>query len=388
LVYTSRAALATALRRHPARVVRLVAPLHVAEVRPIAAPAAFVESIRHEEGISSVRATASRVSAARPALALGAAPTPAGGAFEWQYYATALDRVPATILAAARRFTIGVVDTGADLSTPGLASKVVGAYDVRRGVRSVPDENGHGTFVASIAAGASGDGGGIVGFGGDARLLLVKVGSSSFNDVDVAAGIIYAVRHGAQIINLSIAGRTRSPVEESAVEYAARRGVLLVAAAGNEALDGNPPEYPAALLQPVGSSGVGGLGLAVGASGFDGQRAPFSEFGSFVSLAAPGLSVFGAVATRSMPAVFPRTGLQGATVGLYGFASGTSFAAPQVAGAAALVWAANPSLSAQGVAEILKQTASGKGSWSPQLGFGVIDIAAAVEQALAIAARA
>jgi subtilisin family serine protease len=285
------------------------------------------------------------------------------------------------VLAAARGITIAVLDTGADLTAPGLAGRVSGTYDVRTGTKAVDDRGGHGTFVASLAAGAGA--GGVAGFGGEARLLVVKVAdSATFNDVDVAAGILYAVRHGARIVNLSVAGRTRSPVEESAIRYAAERGVLLVAAAGNDALAGDPPEYPAALLQPVGSDGVVELGLAVGASDFDGQRAAFSEHGSFVSLAAPGASVFGAVAVRAPVSTFPRSSLPGAsTGGLYGFASGTSFAAPEVAGAAALVWAARPELTAAQVAEILEQTASGEGSWTPDLGYGVIDVAAAVERA-------
>jgi serine protease len=66
---------------------------------------------------------------------------------------------------------------------------------------------------------------------------------------------------------------------------------------------------------------------------------------------------------------------------LYGFASGSSFAAPEVAGAAALVWAANPALGAQQVAQLLKATASGHGAWTRDLGFGVIDVAAAVAAA-------
>ena len=70
--------------------------------------------------------------------------------------------------------------------------------------------------------------------------------------------------------------------------------------------------------------------------------------------------------------------------GLYGYASGTSFAAPEVAGAAALVWAANPSLTAREVAQILKETASGHGTWTPELGYGVIDVAAAVARAQAL----
>jgi hypothetical protein len=73
--------------------------------------------------------------------------------------------------------------------------------------------------------------------------------------------------------------------------------------------------------------------------------------------------------------------LPGSAGGVYGYGSGTSFATPQVAGAAALVWAANPLLRAEEVATILEQTATGQGSWTPELGYGVLDVAAAVARA-------
>ncbi len=88
----------------------------------------------------------------------------------------------------------------------------------------------------------------------------------AFTDVDEAIGIVYAVDHGAKIINLSLGGPTTSATSGWPSHYAASHGVLLVAAAGNDAQNGNPVEYPAALLQPVGSDGASGLGLAVGAS--------------------------------------------------------------------------------------------------------------------------
>ena len=154
--------------------------------------------------------------------------------------------------------------------------------------------------------------------------------------------------------------------------------MLVVAAAGNEYQDGNPVEYPAALLQPVGSKGVGGRGLAIGASTATGSRASFSNTGTYLSLVAPGDNVFSAVASTSSPTRFPRVTLPGSLAGLYGYGSGTSFAAPEVSGAAALVWAANPLLDAAGVAQVLKDSASSQGSWSPELGWGVLDVAGAV----------
>src|SRR5262249_16747704 len=166
-----------------------------------------------------------------------------------------------------------------------------------------------------------------------------------------SAAIRWAVDHGANIINLSLTGATTSPLERAAIRYAASHDVLLVAAVGNEYRSGNPVEYPAALLQPVGSNGRGGVGLAVAAPTRDGAHAPFSNAGSWVSLAAPGLGVFGALSTLSSATSWPRAELPGVTSGLFGYASGTSFAAPQVAGAAALVWAANRSLTARQVAQ-------------------------------------
>jgi subtilisin family serine protease len=243
----------------------------------------------------------------------------------------------------------------------------------------VRDVLGHGTFVSSLAAGSIDNGVGISGFGGDARLLVVQAidADGYVTDVDEAAAIVYAVKHGARIINLSIGGEETSALEKRAIRYAARHGVLVVAAAGNEYEYGNPVEYPAALLQPVGSHGRGGMGLAVGATTMDGTRASFSNAGSYLSLAAPGLNVF---AAESADSDWPHAELPWSSPGYYGWASGTSFAAPEVAGVAALVWGANPSLDARTVAWILKHSATGSG-WTPQLGWGSLDAAAAVKLA-------
>jgi subtilisin family serine protease len=372
--YTTASALARAVAASRAIVVRTVAPLHVAELRGVGPSA-----LRALPGITYVENVSPRPPAAEPA-APGAASSP-----EWQLRATHDDAVPDAVLRSASAVTIAVIDTGADLTAPDLAAKSPAAWNTRTGTADVRDSNGHGTFVASLAAGSVTNGTGMSGSGGDARLLVIKSGSNSgsFTDVDEAAGIVYAVDHGARILNLSVGGPTTSATERHAVQYAIDHGALVVAAVGNEHDAGNPVEYPAALLQPAGSNGVGGAGLAVTASTADGRRAAFANTGSWVSLAAPGDHVLGAVSQASSALLYPRTQLAGATAGLYGYGSGTSFAAPQVAGAAALVWAANPSLTAREVAQILKETASGGGRWTPDLGFGVIDVAAAVAEAQA-----
>jgi subtilisin family serine protease len=371
--------LRAALEQFPGRIVRRLPALRAAEIRPRGSAAEFAEEVANLPGIAYVEPLEERAATVEPALL----PSPFRfGAYEWQYAATRSNAVPPLALRAAATVTVAVIDTGADLSAPDLAAKSPSAFDVSTGSTDVADANGHGTFVASLAAGSVTNGEGIAGFGGDARLLVVKVASAEgfISDVDGAAGIVYAVDQGARIINLSFGGDSTSETEQRAIDYAVSRGALLVAAAGNEFEAGNPVIYPAALLQPPGSYGRGGRGLVVAATGTRGKRAWFSSTGSYVSIAAPGENVFAALSSLSPVSAYPRVALPRSLGGLYGFGSGTSFAAPQVAGAAALVWGVNPSLTAAEVAGILKDTAQGRGRWSAELGYGVIDVAKAVSK--------
>jgi subtilisin family serine protease len=375
--FQSNKQLANALRRYPgARIVRRLPHMKTVVVE---LPGSAV-GLSGLPGISFAGRPLQRTPQVEPALAAIFRP---GLPYEWQYVVTRENEVPEEILRAASSIKIAVVDTGLDVTHPDIAAKAPETWDIVHHRTNVVDKDGHGTFVSSLAAGSVNNNEGIAGFGGDAQLLMVKaVGAGdSFSDVDESAAIVYAVDHGAKIINLSIGGEGTSPLEQRAVEYAANHNVLLVAAAGNEYEDGNPVEYPAAALQPVGSKGQGGIGLSVAASTMAGKHAHFSNTGSQISLAAPGAHVFAAVAAGTPRDWWPRYALPGSLAGLYGWSSGTSFSSPEVAGAAALVWAANPSLAATQVAGILKATASGGGKWAPGLGYGVIDVAAAVATA-------
>lgn len=376
--YVSEGALRAALARRGGVVLRRVDALRVAVVRP--AGPGFARAVARLPGIRFAERIHPRRSQVDPALFLTSS---FGTPYEWQFQATHADAVPQAVLSAASSITIAVVDTGADLSAPDLAAKSPHSYNARTGTTNVRDTNGHGTFVASLAAGSGTNGDGIAGFGGNARLLVIKATrpDGSLSDVDEAEAIVYAVDHGARVVNLSLGGPDTSAVERRAIEYAASHGVLVVAAVGNEFEQGNPVEYPAALLQPVGSNGQRGSGLSVAASTLDGERAFFSNTGSHVSLAAPGEKVFGPLAAGAPATAYPRVLLPGSASGFYGFASGTSFAAPQVAGAAALVMAANPLLRPDEVAQIIKETASGRGTWTLSLGYGVLDVAGAVARA-------
>ncbi len=375
--FRSNAQLADALKRFPgARIVRRIPHMKTVQVE-LPGNASDLAGL---PGIAFAHKPLRRTPQVEPALAAMFRP---GLPYEWQYVVTRENEVPQEILRAAGAIKIGVVDTGLDVTPPDIAAKAPETWDIVRHRMNVTDRDGHGTFVSALAAGSVNNNEGIAGFGGDAQLLMVKaVGAGdSFSDVDEAAAIVYAVDHGANIINLSIGGEGTSPLEQRAIEYAASRNVLLVAAAGNEYEDGNPIEYPAAALQPPGSKGQGGFGLSVAASTMRGKRAFFSNTGSQISLAAPGDNVFGVVSEGSPRNYWPRYVLPGSLAGAYGWSSGTSFSSPEVAGAAALVWAANRSLTAQEVAGILKATASGRGKWNPRLGYGVLDVAAAVAAA-------
>lgn len=374
--YGSESALGAALARHDATIVRRLSRLHAVEV-----VSGDVAGLRRERGIRFVEPSRARRSSDEPALAPGT--LPGAVPYEWQYAATHADLVPVWVQRAAAGVTIAVVDTGADLTVPDLAAKApFGHSVVSRETGAVPDDVGHGTFVSSLAAGSTTNGEGIAGFGGDAELMIVKANRSAriFDDVDEANAIVWAVDHGARVVNLSLGGPQSSTVERRAIEYAVGKGALVVAAAGNRHSAGDPPEYPAALLQPVDSNGSPGPGLSVGASEPGGGRAEFSNAGSTISLLAPGQNVLGAVSARS-PLDFRQVALPGSHAGLYGYGSGTSYSAPQVAGAAALVWAANPMLTAAEVAAILCRSATGAGVWNADTAYGVLDVAKAVELA-------
>ncbi|MEI8104913.1 MAG: S8 family serine peptidase [Actinomycetes bacterium] len=348
-------------------VLRSLPTLRIAEVEGVG-----LRDLRQRPGIRSAQRGVARVHLGEPVLTITNGATAAS---EWAYAATRENLVPPSVFRAASAITIAVVDTGADLSAPDLAAKSPVGFNSVTNDSTVTDIDGHGTFVASLAGGSVTNGDGMAGFGGDVRLLIVEANrnANTFTDFDEAAGIVWAVDHGAQILNLSIGGSQTSQIERDAIDYAVAHGVLVVAAAGNGGMAGNEPSYPAALLTDH--------GLAVGSSAQNGLRASFSTSAAYVSLLAPGVHVLGALPAAASQIAFPRTALDGTTKGIYGYSSGTSYSAPQVAGAAALVWAANPSLTADQVAQTLELSATGGGVRRAAAGYGVLDVAAAVAKA-------
>src|SRR5580765_4470949 len=228
----------------------------------------------------------------------------------------------------------------------------------------------------------------MAGFGGAAHIVGVHAGShGSFTDYDVAAALAKLDQLGVRIVNLSLGGSYPStPIVVDAVHKAASDGMLIVAASGNEGAD--RVSWPAANLQPGG--GGRSYGLAVGATNADGSPASFSNTGRHLSLVAPGN--FTGDCTGVLVALPKTNGLSGSCYrqwsgpggATYGYVAGTSFSSPEVAGVAALVWAARPELKNYQVADIVKASAerdAGAG-WTPTTGCGRLDAAAAVELAL------
>jgi subtilisin family serine protease len=313
--------------------------------------------------------------------------------YEWQFAAAHVDRA-LELSPGSPSVVVGTIDSGiADV--PDLAGKIDGRWGFADGATeptSGPagiDEKGHGTAVASLIAANVDDGFGMAGFGGASHVISFRVENRGFTDSAIAAGLVKLDALGVKVINMSFGANAPSrPILLDAIHKVAADGVLLVAASGN---NHGFVAHPAADLQPAG--GGRGYGLAVGASDAGDRLAPFSNVGSHLSLVAPG--VFGGACSGVLVAMHSASLLEGTcypgwTLGSaeasYAYVAGTSFAAPEVAGVAALIWAARPELKNYEVADIIKQTARrapGAG-WTRELGCGVLDAGAALEVATGV----
>jgi thermitase len=206
---------------------------------------------------------------------------------------------------------VAVLDTGISASHPDLAGKIVKQANFSSSA-TLDDVFGHGTHVAGIAAAVTNNAVGVAGLGWNTSLMNVKVlGDNGFGSYSaIAQGITWAADNGAQVINMSLSGTTASSTLESAVNYAWSKGVVVSAAAGNNG--SSAPVYPAYYANAI----------AVAATDTTDHLASFSNFGSWVDVAAPGVNVY---------STYPGGG--------YASMSGTSMAAPHVAGEAALLFA-------------------------------------------------
>lgn len=205
---------------------------------------------------------------------------------------------------------IAILDTGMSTKHPDLVGKIVVSRNFSSS-KTITDRNGHGSHVAGIAAAATNNARGVAGVGYNTSLMNVKVlgdnGSGFYSWI--ANGIIWAADNGADVINMSLGGASGSQVLLDAVNYAWNKGVLLVAAAGNGGV--SSLSYPAA-YEPI---------IAVAATTKTDTKPSWSNYGSWVDVAAPGLEIYSTYRGTS-----------------YATLSGTSMASPFVAGLAGLIW--------------------------------------------------
>jgi thermitase len=259
---------------------------------------------------------------------------------------------------------IAIVDTGVDATHPDLAGKIIGEYSF---TGKVKDGFSHGTHCAGIAAAMTNDSIGVAGMCPNCKILSVKVlddNGSGFTS-DVADGITYAADQGADVISLSLGGSGRSETLRAALDYAFNHNALPVCAMGNANTASATPE-PAYWFNC----------LSVIATDNTGNRAYFSNYGDKADVAAPGVGILSTMPT------YPTYLSSHGYMPNYDALSGTSMATPMVAGLAGLVRSRNPGLTPTQTKGIIMATAGDGKSWSPELGFGLVNAARAVQAAL------
>jgi subtilisin family serine protease len=330
-----------------------------------------------------------------------------GIAYSWAVQMVNADAALAAVGGRSQR-AIAILDTGDDVSHPDLAGRFAATYNAVDGSADVTDLCGHGTFVAGTIGMIDGNGFGGRGVAGSTQLLGIKASTPppecAFALEDELRGQVAAIKSGARVLSMSLGGPHVSESQARTLVAAFLADVLPVAAAGNEAQEGNPIEFPGAIFGiSLGAPGSPTVGLEVGAVKPDGQPADFSNFNRFMSVTAPGAGqaschgVFSTVARSADPTLmFPSCPLitdsaDPSGSGRWGYSQGTSFSAPIAAGIAALVWQANLGLQSQQVAHVLERSARqtyqqgntqvGSRLFNDHTGWGLVDGAAAVELA-------
>jgi len=260
--------------------------------------------------------------------------------------------------------TVAVIDTGVSKVPDLKLTKFVKGYDFVNDKDDASDDQGHGTHVAGTIAQSTNNGYGVAGIAYQSKIMPLKVLAARGGGTiaDIAESIKFAADNGADVINMSLGGGGASSMMEEAIKYAHSKGVVIVAAAGNE--NRNSSSYPARYPDVISVSAIDSAG----------EKAPYSNFGAGVDVSAPGGSETGKIIQNT---VNPRTG-ESVFVGF----QGTSMAAPHVAGVAALVRSTgidNP----DEIRDILKQSSRKiPEDHLNHFGSGQLDAGAAVELAL------
>ncbi|MEM7534680.1 MAG: S8 family peptidase [Chloroflexota bacterium] len=249
---------------------------------------------------------------------------------------------------------IAILDTGLNLEHPEFAGRIITGYDFVNSDDDPSDDHGHGTHAAGIIAAAVNNGQGTVGICPSCKIMPVKVlnENNAGTWALVASGIRYAVNSGANIINLSLGAQASNKTIEEAIDYAVSQGVFVIAATGNAASSSN--FYPAALENV----------FAVSATDQHDNLWSLSNYGDYVDVAAPGHIIYSTYHQMN-------NHYNG-----YIFMSGTSMAAPHVAGLAGLLLAQDPTRSVDELASLIRENADDLGDEGrdDSYGYGRINV--------------
>ena len=254
---------------------------------------------------------------------------------------------------------IAILDSGVDSSHPDLAGRIMAGWNFVNNNSNTSDVRGHGTGVTGVVAAATNNGIGVAGvtWGNPIMPLLVLDANNYASYSNVAAAITYAADRGVRVISLSLGGTSASSTLQSAVDYAWNRGAIVVAAAGNSS--STTPWYPANCDKAI----------AVAATDQNDAKASFSNYGSWISVSAPGDYIWSTTSG-----------------GGYGQWWGTSLATPIVSGVAALTLAVKPSLSAAALVDLIEKNADDLGSagFDDSFGWGRVNAYRTVSAAAAV----
>ncbi|PWU06101.1 MAG: hypothetical protein C5B51_13005 [Terriglobia bacterium] len=332
---------------HGALALRVMAPLKLSVIR--VAPAqleAVAQALRADPTVAEVEYDYyARVAA-----------VPNDPSYSAQWHLAKIQAPNAWDRTGGSAMPIAILDSGVDSTHPDLGPRVMAGWNYIYNNSNTSDLLGHGTAVAGTAAAVTNNGLGVAGVTWWNPIMpLVVIDSTGYAAYsNVAAAIQYATDHGARVINVSLGGTSPSSALQNAVDYAWNAGAIVVASAMNNS--NSTPEYPAACNHAI----------AVSATDENDNLAGFSDYGSWITLSAPGNDIL--------------TTMQG---GGYGYWYGTSFSAPIVSSVAALALAVNPSLTAQSLVTLLEQNSDDLGTpgYDTSFGWGRINAYRAVSAA-------